>query len=279
MLRVSGSGTVRTRSIADELTQGVESKLEEVTSCIDDAESTLESVKRTIHPCGEGDWKLVVDEDYSEEGGDDCPNGWVQFTETITGRQLCGGESVGGPSLDPFCDSAMFDPGREYRKICGRIVGYGVWVNTGFAMNTVDDIDAEYVDGVSLTHGTGPRNHIWTFAISIVENSMGLNPVLEPALCPCHPKFPASAFVPTFIEDDYFCESGLAVLRDVSPNHYMEDPLWDGRHCQAMFCNSSPYFVKALDNPTSDQFEIRICNTLFTSEQNNAIEKIEIFVQ
>ena len=266
------------RSIADELTQGVESKLVEVTSCIDNAESTLESVKRTTHPCGEGDWELIVDEDYSVEGGDDCPNGWVQFTEAITGRQLCGGESVGGSSVDPFCDSAMFDPGMEYRKICGSVVGYGIGNNVGFFINNMDDIDAEYVDGVSLTHGTGPRNHIWTFAIGVVEDSMGLTPGLEPALCPCHPDFPALAFIPTFIEGDYFCESGVALESDISLNHYMDDPLWDGRLCEEICCNSSPYFVKALETPTSNQLEIRICNNE-ESGQNNAIEKIKIFVQ
>ena len=91
--------SVLSRSIADGLTQGVESKLEEVTSCIDGAESTLESVKSTTHPCGEGDWKLVVDEDYSEDGG----------------------------------DSAFFDVNREYTKVCGKIVGYGFGLNAAFS--------------------------------------------------------------------------------------------------------------------------------------------------
>ena len=31
-----------------------------------------------------------------------------------------------------------------------------------------NDINAAYVDGVSLTHGT-PHNHIWTFAAAIHE--------------------------------------------------------------------------------------------------------------
>ena len=94
------------RSIADGLTQGVESKLEEVTSCIDGAESTLESVKSTTHPCGEGDWELVVDEDYSEDGG----------------------------------DSAFFDVNREYTKVCGKIVGYGVGLNAAFSAGfDIDD--------------------------------------------------------------------------------------------------------------------------------------------
>ena len=45
--------------------------------------------------------------------------------------------------------------------------------------NLVATIDNSYVEGVSVTHGT-PRNHIWTFAAGLSENSSTISLV-----CPC----------------------------------------------------------------------------------------------
>ena len=262
------------RSIADELTQGVESKLEEVTSCIDGAESTLESVKSTTHPCGEGDWKLVVDEDYSEDGGDECRGGWVPFTEQGSGRWFCRAASAGTNN----CDSAFFDVNREYTKVCGKIVGYGFGLNEGFSAGTVAiGIDDVYVDGLSLTHGSITRTHIWTFAIGIAEVAGAADANF---VCPCHPLFADDDItIPTDVNGDYFCESGLESVSADPPIYYLDDPLWDGRQCHEMCCNSSPYFVKALDNPTGDQLELRICNRDDRIRGNNIVEKIKIFVQ
>ena len=141
----------------DDHVESVETVINDITSCIDDSESTLEAIKSTIHPCGEGDWELIVDENYSMEGGDDCPGDWVEVTDS--GRQFCGGGTVGSSTELFFCDSAMFTVGREYSKVCGRIVGYGSGLNTAFVsalpiseLNN-DNIEAPYVDGVSMTHG------------------------------------------------------------------------------------------------------------------------------
>ena len=256
--------------------ESVECALDDITTCIDDAESTLEVIKSNIHPCGEGDWELVVEEDYSVEGNDECPGDWVGVV--VSGRRFCGGQSVG--SSTAFCDSAVFSVDRDYRKVCGRIVGYGYFLNTGFIFRP-NDIEQPYLDGVSLTHGeANSRTHIWSFVASIAQDTPAS--IDRMALCPCHPDFPTGAFVPSFIGNDYFCESGvpLAAVFNLPPvAHHLDDPLWDGRQCHETCCNSSPYFVKALDSPTSEQLEFRICNNAIFPNQNNIVEKMKIFIQ
>ncbi len=64
-------------------------------------------------------------------------------------------------------------------------------------------IDDAYVDGVSLTHGQSPRQHIWTFASAIDEIRSNHN------VCPCtRPDYPYTGVLPPFIGQDYFCETG-----------------------------------------------------------------------
>ena len=255
--------------------ESVECALDDITTCIDDAESTLEVIKCNIHPCGEGYWELVVEEDYSVEGGDNCPGDWEVNTES--GKQYCGGETADTSAPAAFCDSAVFSVGRGYSKVCGRIVGYGYGSNIAFSIGSVDDVEAAYVDGLSLTHGSaGSQTHIWTFAIGVAEGAAAAS---QPNLCPCHPDF-SGTVAPTFLNDDYFCESGFPFddgTGSVPDDTHLTDPLWDGRQCQEMCCNSSPYFVKSLNSSTSEALDVRICNHVVSSTQNNLVEKIEIF--
>ena len=50
----------------------------------------------------------------------------------------------------------------EYSEVCGKVIGYQVGSPDGFSTGT-NSIDTYYVDGISLTHGSNPRKHIWTF--------------------------------------------------------------------------------------------------------------------
>ena len=143
-------------------------------------------------------------------------------------------------------------------------MAYGHAIQAAFAFNENDIDSADHVNGISVTHGN-PRQHIWTLAIGFVESVSATefgDFVL--GVCPCHPEFLAS--IPTFIGDDYFCESGLNgediedQLGDMP--YYLDDPLWDGRQCFGDCCRGSP-FVKTLANGlTTDPLEIRICNVI-----------------
>ena len=145
-----------------------EMKLNDITTCLEDAGDTLDSVETLVHPCGDGEWRLVIDDKYLHPYNDACPNTWNEFL--TGGRRFCARQSTFSNS--PVCDSAFFPvPGDEYSRVCGRIVGYGEANNAAFNFPGLN-IEGFYVNGLSLTHGAeGSRDHIWTFAIGVVESA------------------------------------------------------------------------------------------------------------
>ena len=255
-----------------------QSSIEDINECLEQSEASLDALEPIVHPCGEGEWRLVVNDKYSNPTADDCPNGWEQFVESITTRRFCARRQ----SDDEPCQSAFFSvSGGEYSKVCGTIVAYGHAIQAAFAFNE-NDIDNVHVNGISVTHGN-PRQHIWTLAIGVVESATGIGPFVI-GVCPCRPDFVAS--IPPFIGDDYFCESGLngedlitIIAQLANMPYYLDDPLWDGRQCFGDCCRGSP-FVKTLANgPTTDPLEIRICNLEFGIMGNIVVEEIKIYVQ
>ena len=242
-------------------------KINDISTCLDDACDTLDRIENQVHPCGCGEWRLVIDEKYLHPYNDACPNTWNEFT--TAGRQFCARQT--NDFTMAVCDSATFTvSGDDYNQVCGRIVGYGEGLNTGFM--DASDIDSFPVNGLSLTYGTGPRNHIWTFAIGEIEEATATDVL---GVCPCHMDFGGGT--PIFVGEDYFCESGNnGLMSDMG--HYLDDPLWDGRQCFGECCNS-PYFIKTLSNPTSGPLEIRICNIADSNSGNILVERIEIYVQ
>ena len=144
-----------------------------------------------------------------------CPSNWNFYTSPVRG---CGRSSSG-----PYaCDSVVYPVnGRSYFAICGRVIAYQTaQYSLGFRSATIEE---SYVSGVSITHGPpGARQHIWTFvgALSEMDTSGGYN-------CPCSNTVVTWPHeVPSFIGNDYFCDSGTP-----QPNHrkqafYLNDPLW-----------------------------------------------------
>ncbi len=56
--------------------------------------------------------------------------------------------------------------------VCGKIIAYQYGSPDAFAVHgrpPNPTIDSNYVDGISLTHGSTPRKHIWTFVGSLDE--------------------------------------------------------------------------------------------------------------
>ena len=136
---------------------------------------------------------------------------------------------------------------------------------------TGDDL---YVDGISLTHGHSPCQHIWTFANALDEAHS------DTTVCPCtYTAF--TGIVPPFIENDYFCATGSrSHYRD---QWYTENPLWDGEDCggRSTCCefNNPPWFCKELPQSTTDDIELRLCSDQDTDNEDCAFELINIYVQ
>ena len=110
-------------------------------------------------------------------------------------------------------------------KLCGKVRGYSYGAVAGFAHRpSTVTANENYVDGVSITYGSSPAHHLWTYAAGLEEGTY------HPENCPCNTQ--SGKAPPSLVGNDYYCESG-------SPNHptsgpftwFTGDPLWDGAGC------------------------------------------------
>ena len=218
--------------------------------------------------CGNitGGWMRVEYLDMTDSN-QQCPTGLVSRNESDPKRTCASSSS-------PDCSSVVISIPYSYSRVCGRVIAYQVGATNAFRLSSSDTIEDNYVDGVSLTHGT-PREHIWTFAVGLQENG-------GDSACPCAGS-PGTA-PPSFIKSDYFCEAGIeSYERSVTPMLYSNDPLWDGDGCidtnPCCSFNNPPWFYKQLPQPTTDDIEMRVCRDEDASNEDVAIEIVEIYVQ
>ena len=192
-----------------------------------------------------------------------CPNGWRLYE--VDNIRACGRliSQVGS------CDPVQYPSnGISHTEICGRVRGYQYGapdaVQHGFGTN---DINSFYVDGLSLTRGN-PRQHMWTYMAGLKEDNSFQQGRFT---CPCQTGSQQAGNVPSFIGNDYYCESGNPVTPSgVAFELYTADPLWDGQQCNGLespCCTSTtlPWFHKVLDSPTNDYIEARVCGDEGTS--------------
>ena len=181
--------------------------------------------------------------------GASCPQGLVQ--QVKQGLTLCyrNGE---------FCHSISYATfGLSYSQVCGRVLGYQQASPDAFGnyVNHNHGIDSFYVDGVSITYGTSPRKHMWTYAGGAHQNGLGSGQ------CPCNNG--SLVQPPPFVGNDYYCESGTSsVPRDNVL--YSVDILWDGDQCddlEATCCTqpNMPWFLKTLIETTTEDVQLRLC--------------------
>ena len=207
-----------------------------------------------------------------------CPPAWELITNP---RRSCARPSN---ATSWSCYSAMFPTqGIQYSQVCGRIIGYQVGAPQAFLLENDDSpqtvtIDGPYVDGLSLTYGN-PRQHIWTFANALDERTSG-NPTSR---CTCtNPS--RSNRAPSFVGNDYFCETGVPPGQSWSSNTFhADDPLWDGEGCgpTSTCCafNNPPWFCKQLPQSTNADLEMRLCSAHPAAHENTPIQLAEIYVK
>ena len=174
------------------------------------------------------------------------------------------------------CKSTFFSTySINYTNICGRVRGYQYHSPDAFQLNPTNSIESYYVDGVSITYDSNPRQHIWTYARVLTEtqlNSQG---------CPCSKGSFASA-PPPFVGNDYYCESGSH--SSYSDILYANDPLWDGQNCngpESTCCTNPnmPWFLKSLNETTTDDIELRVCSNNKISDEDTPVDIIEVYVK
>ena len=230
------------------------SQLSDLLCAVEEKKERVRVLKEFTHPCGHGSWERVEYLDF-RDAGTACPT--VFASDVYSERPYtC---SLLNPESDHECDTHTINVnGREYTKVCGRVRAYGVGASNAFDGHNDDGegINEAYVNGVSLTHGgdlsdkVNLATHIWSFAIGRDQTGSGDN------YCPCD----GGSDPPDFVGEDYFCE---APIEDgVDDDVFYTNVLWDGENCGTLSdcCTrlSHPYFVKQLEQPTTDDIDLRM---------------------
>ena len=234
-------------------------------------------MNRTSCSCNTtGGWMRVANLDMTDPN-QNCPAGFRLVSRTSAPLRTCGRPGPVG------CVSTTFQTyGVEYSHVCGRVIGYQVQSPDAFGHFANHpggtEIESVYVDGVSLTHGQMPRQHIWTFAGAVDERAKGS---ALPYICPCtRPGIPYNRTIPSFVGQDYFCDTGKG---DIELTFHYNDPLWDGQGCggNSTCCefNNPPWFCRQLPQPTTDDIELRLCGDEITSNEDTPIEQVEIYIR
>ena len=227
-----------------------------------------ESVVPLLQPCGGSTgWRRVAYLNMSDPS-QQCPSVWQEITAP---HRVCGRRSAWAS-----CEGLTYSTGSEqYDQVCGRIIGYHRGTPDAFIGWS---IDSYYLDGVSVTYGS-PRQHIWSFVGGIDESD-----TRSFLLCPCVAGSTNGNRIPSFVGQNYFCESGLTQWDGRAfllwPNG---DPLWDGQGCgpTSSCCtfNSPPWFNVQLSSPTTDDIEVRICGDEAIGNEDTPVQLIELYVK
>ena len=219
----------------------------------------------------EGGWTRVAYLNMTEPGTT-CPSGLTQTGYINITHDVCGRPNPSSAG----CNSTFFSTySLNYTKVCGKVRGYDYRSPDAFAIQS-SNIDSNYVDGVSITYGSNPRQHIWTYTGGWYETLLSLGG------CPCNSGSSATP-PPSFVGKDYYCESGLNDLPH-SSILYADDPLWDGQNCngpESTCCTNPnmPWFLKTLNEITTDNIELRVCNSQGLPDEDTPLDIIELYVK
>ena len=86
--------------------------------------------------------------------------------------------------------------------------------------------------------------------------------------------------IPSFIGNDYYCDSGVDSKPEVGK--FYTTPLWTGEGCTPPnFCCSRsgmPWFCKTLPVPTTDYIELHNCHNELVTNEDTALELIELYI-
>jgi hypothetical protein len=219
--------------------------------------------------CGNvtGGWTRVAELNMTNSSHQ-CPSGFRQHTDSTIRTCVSDSPSTSG------CQQIFFASIYSYSQVCGKIIAYQVGSTDAFDQTFGTAAEENFVDGISLTHGS-PRQHVWTFAAGSNEERQ------QSYACPCINGSLVTS--PSFVGDDYFCETGNRGDNLPIDGQFYPELLWDGEGCgsQSACCtfNTPPWFYKQLPQPTTDDIEMRVCTDEPRNTEDIAIEIIDIYIQ
>ena len=226
----------------------------------------ISSLQIQVH-CGGGPWYRVAHLNMSDPT-EQCPSVWREYN--TSGVRACGRPN----STEGSCPGIFYLSDHRYSRVCGRVIGYQEDSPDAFVDSNALSANQVYMDGVSITYGTS-RQHIWSYVAGVTENSS-----LHYGNCPCSGV--GATRPPSFVGDNYYCESGNPTDVGGSAALLINDPLWDGEQCEGTCCtstNSPPWFSVRLPTPTTDMIEVRVCGNEPTINEDTPIALLDIYVQ
>ena len=264
-MSIGTAGNCPSQDTRDEALQNIKASIRNLTLAYSN-----NIIGMTISNCGPGQWYQVAHLNMSDPS-QQCPSAWTEYN--TSGVRACRRPDTTTGS----CPATFYATSRQYNRVCGRAIGYQIGSPDAFGFATVPQIDTYYVHGVSITHGL-PRNHIWTYAAGLSEGDYQL----QHDNCPCtKPGDPGNVYAPSFVADNYYCESGNPTDTYIWHNLYREDPLWDGQQCEGECCSngkSPPWFSVELPNPSTDDIEVRLCSPEDNRDETS-VQLLEVYVQ
>ena len=235
---------------------------------VDALESRIIADLPLILNCGAGEWFQVAHLNMYNRT-EKCPAVWREYN--ASGLRACGRPTTTQAS----CPGTSYVTGRQYSRVCGRVVGYQEDSPDGFVNSNANNASQSYLDGVSITYGSS-RQHLWSYVAGVTEDSISHTP----NNCPCSTQ--AGTGPPSFVGNNYYCESGNPSNTGGSPMLLTNDPLWDGHQCEGSCCsgtNSPPWFSVQLPAPTMDTIEVRICGNEGTDNEDTPVVLLDLYVQ
>ena len=189
-----------------------------------------------------------------------CPSGFEIRSDTsnpLLCRRL---------NISAGCSSVIYPSnGMSYSQVCGTVRVYQQETPDGFQsrneqiLRNNQSVNQNYVDGVSLTHGTTPnRNHIWTYTAAIKFG----DDVDRCQTCDRHKPF--------YIGTNFTCIAGHCTAWPCNLNN----AIWtDG-----FSCAGNETFCRQLSESTTDNIEMRVCRDEHRRDEDILISFVEIFV-
>ena len=204
--------------------------------------------------------------------GSSCPSNFR--LEYSGGKRLC------VKRVSTGCSSHYYSTrGVKYAEVCGKAIGYAYGSPDAqpFPVGTYRSIEEGYMDGISITHGSTPRKHIWSYIAGFTDD----NSYTHVHNCPCAAKgIPLS--YNNFVGNHFYCESGNP-SKHWQKKWYLNDPLWDGAGCprDSSCCANSglPYFYRTLPRLTTDNIEVRLCADQPRPDEDVGLEQLELYVR